>query len=133
MKQNYEVGSSNTQITFEVTVGTVGVAYTEFSMVKDSISSGTIAFSKPRSGNIEKITLGMASTIQDSSVIVLILINLSHLTKAQRESALATFVIEYKLEGGTQGDGTFTFNKNTDLVITPNQKIVSINTEIELI
>jgi len=133
MEQNYQVGTGNSHISLEVIVGTVGVAYSEFSTLKGSTSSGTIATSKPRSGNIEKTEFGIASHLQGSSIIIRTLINFSHLTKAQRESALATLVIEYKLDGGTQGCCTYTFDKVTDLVVTPNLKIVSVTAKIELI
>ena len=35
MEQSYQVGSGNAQITLNVTVGTVGVAYSEFSIMKN--------------------------------------------------------------------------------------------------
>jgi len=45
MKQNYQGGEGDNKITFAVTVGTVGVAYTELSLLKGTTSSGTIASS----------------------------------------------------------------------------------------
>jgi len=132
MEKNYEVGTGDSPISLEVVVGTVGVAYSEFSRLKGSDSSGTIASSKPRSGNIEKTAFGTASDVQGSSVFIRTLINFSHLTKAQRESALSGLVIEYKHDGGLEGCRTYTFDKDTDLVVTPNLKIVSVTAKIDL-
>ncbi len=133
MEQSYQVGSGNAQITLNVTVGTVGVAYSEFSIMKNFkiIGSGK---SKPRSGGkIDNAVLGETSYLQGTILTIDVLIDLSHLNQAQRESAINNLVVAYELLGGKDGNKKYSFNKETDLMITPNQKILAITTQIALI
>ncbi len=134
MAQSYQVGTGDSPISLAVIVGTVGVAYSEFSTVKDGTSSGTIAASTPQSsGNIEQTAFGTASEVLSASVIIHTLLDFSHLTAEQRESALATLVIAYAFSGGIQGGATYTFDRATDLVVSANKKMASVTAKIVMV
>jgi hypothetical protein len=132
MAQTYQVGGGASPITLKVTVGTVGFAYTSVSLVRGTTSK-SVAESSPKDGNIPQTVLGIASAVQNSSTVIMVLINFSHLNAQQRESALDAISVDYEFDGGVAGKKNYTFDKNTDLIVTPNKKIVAITTEIQLI
>ncbi|NBB26994.1 hypothetical protein [Cellulophaga sp. BC115SP] len=91
MNQPYQVGAGNSQIILNVTVSTVGVAYSVFSVMKNLQSLGIEGESKPRSGNIENAMLGYTDKLRGTVITIRILINFSHLNAAQRENKSLKF------------------------------------------
>jgi len=133
MEQKYVVGTGDAIITLEVTVGTVGSAYCNFSIFKGAVSSGAIAESLPPDGSIPEEPLGTANEVGGGCVIIRTLINFGHLPVEVRKMAVERIVAEYHFEGGVMGPQSFAFNPETDLVVTPNYTIASITSKIELI
>lgn len=133
MEQKYHVGTGSDFITLEVTVGTVGSAYCNVSLFKGAVSSGVIAESLPPDGSISESSLGTATEVGGVWVIVRTLINFGHLPLEVRKTAVEHIVAEYHFEGGVNGPQSFSFNPETDLVVTPNYTIASITSKIELL
>lgn len=133
MEQSYQVGQSTNSIKLEVTVGTVGTVYSEFSRIKSGVSSGVLGHSTPQNGNIPETSIGTAANSSGAYIFVGIIINLSRFTMEQRESAINNLYVNYKLSGGINGTENFSFIKQSDLTITPKKHIVSISSIIKLL
>ncbi|SDG36216.1 hypothetical protein [Epilithonimonas hungarica] len=133
MQQSYQVGHSTGIIKLEVTVGTVGTAYSEFSRVKNGASSGVLGHSTPKDGNIPETSIGTAESNNGAYIFVGVIINLNRFTMEQRESAIENLYINYKFSGGVNGTENFSFQKQSDLTITPKKNIVSISSIIQLL
>lgn len=133
MEQSYQVGQSTSIIKLEVTIGTVGTVYSEFSRIKNGVSSGVLGHSTPQNGNIPETSIGTATNNAGTYIFVGIIINLSRFTMEQRESAIDTLYVNYKFSGGVNGVKEFSFIKQSDQTITPKKHIVSISSIIKLL
>ncbi len=130
--EHYNAGKGNEDITLEVIVGTEGVAYSEFIIIKDLKTSGIMGQSTEKSGSIVQATIGTADNLKDGIIFIKNIISFSHLNKDQRESAFDKMVISYVLDGGVDGKKEYSFSKEADLIVAPDKKTLTIATLIGL-
>jgi hypothetical protein len=132
MKRIYDTGLDSNTITLEVSVGTVGVAYTATYLFRSGGQWNKIIESNAQSGNIPLTQIGLASNLRKSYIVVRTLIDLSYLSNDERESAEKNILIEYKFDGGLSGIQIYNPDLD-DFTVTPNKKLISITKPIEMI
>lgn len=131
MKKIYETGLDSNEISMSVSVGTVGVAYTSATLTHIGGTSAKIAESDAKSGNISKRKIGTALALRKSFIMFRTLIDFSHLTENERESAVSNLSLKYEFEGGFSGKETYKPDPD-DLTVPTNMKTVSVTKIIEL-
>lgn len=131
MKRTYETGIDNNSISCAVRVGTVGVAYTSADIIRSGGQTTRVAESNEQSGSISERTIGSASYLRDSYLVVRTIIDLSHVDKSLWAGQKDNLVIRYALNGGFSGSQVY--NQDLDDINTsPDGKIIIVTKPIEL-
>ncbi len=129
---NYKIGASTSPITLEVQIGTTGVTFTSIFLKKKSDTKAKeIVSSNADSGNVNQITLGTGTELQEADIFIRIVQNFGHIASdAERDAAIKTTVIDYKLTGGAV---EATLKPTSDsIVVTPNKVIANYTSIIKL-
>jgi len=131
MKRIYNTGLDTNQITLGVTVGTVGIAYTSVYLSRSGGQQLKIAESNEDSGNIKEKSIGTASSLRSSYLIILTSIDLTNVDKDLWQNQADNLSIRYHLSGGFSGSQIYNQDID-DTKVLPNGKIL-VTKPVELL
>lgn len=132
MKRTYDTGMDGNSINLEVSIGTVGVAYSATYLLRTGGQWTKLDESNEQSGNIHLALIGSAEYLRKSYIVVRTMIDFGHLEERERKIAVGNIHTTYKFSGGFSGDQNYNYD-NDDITVTPDKKFVTIIKAIEMI
>ncbi|MCX6274586.1 MAG: hypothetical protein NTV09_05220 [Bacteroidetes bacterium] len=130
MNRIYETGDDTNQITFGVKVGTTGTANTS-AVVQGGSQPKKIAESNEDSGSISEQSIGNASDIRNSFLVLRTSLDLSNTDKSLWPGLKNNLVVSYHLNGGLSGRQVYNHDKD-DINTSPDGKTIVVTKAIEL-
>ncbi len=131
MRNEYNTGQDDNQLTLEVTVGTVGVAHSVAQQRWVGGNFKPLGESNADSGNISELTAGKASDLRGSFLSIVTSIDFANIPKENWEAAAKNISNTYILEGGFSGHMEFK-NDPDDQITSQGGKLVVITKLIEM-
>lgn len=132
MKRTYQTGLDTNDIQLAVTVGTVGVAYTDAVINRSGGQITRVAESDEQSGNLPQKSIGTAASVRGTYLVIRTIIDLSHIDPSQWANAKDKLVIRYTLSGGLSGIQFYNQDLD-DINSSPNGKIIVVTKPIQLL
>lgn len=130
MKRIYETGEDANSIVINVSVGTVGTAYSAVYLVRSGGQQTKLAESNVSSGSIEKRKIGSARELRNAYLQILTYIDFTSVNEKDRKSAIDNLSVRYIMSGGFSGHQIY--NQDTDdTILMPNGKVM-VTKPIEL-
>jgi len=132
MKRTYNTGLDTNEIKFACTVGTVGAAYSSVYCRRSGGQQTKLLESNKNSGNISESSVGKASTLKGSYLIVTTYIDFSAFKKSEWKKLADQIVIRYRLSGGFSGTQEYNHDLD-DMQPIMDGKMVIVTKPIEMI
>jgi hypothetical protein len=132
MEKDYETGLEDEQISFNVTVGTPGIATTVVYLAVPDGERRKIAQSNLQSGNIPVTVAGTSGAVKGRYLFFMTVVDLGILDPENWPAATANLSVVYELSGGYSGVVRFPHEPD-DLQTSSNGKIVTVSKPINLV
>lgn len=130
MKRVYDTGEDANSILLNVSVGTVGTAYTAVYLARSGGQQTKLAESNVDSGDIAERKIGAAHELRNAYLQILTYIDLTSVDEEHRKNAIDNLVIRYYLRGGFSGYQVYDHDLD-DTIVMPNGKVM-VTKPIEL-
>ena len=133
MNRNFYIKEgSKASVFLEVNVSTQGSADTFVNKRRSGGSVELLADSPKHDGIIKRQVIAKANELASSVITITTMINLENVPKQHWQAAFDNVVIDYALEGGTDGKQEFGYDKD-DKAKSKNGQIIVVEKAIKVI
>lgn len=130
MNRIYDCGKDSNTIKIAVEIGSVGIPYTVVFNVRKGGQQAVLK--KSKKSKIAYFEIGKAEVLRDSYILVRTFINLSSISKDDREKEIEMIKTKYKLKGGKLDEQQYRHD-DTDIFKGPDNEVIEITKPIKLI